>query len=98
VHPDRSDLLTECFSRCLHKINCHQDVKFERIQKAIIIDQELTLERDELTPSFKIIARNIEKNYKEYIDCMMQNNTDHLPGNAYAVEVCDCCDTNETDD
>lgn len=90
VHPDKSDSLTACFSRCLHKINCHQDIKFEHIQKAIIIDQELTLERDELTPSFKIIARNIEKNYKEYIDCMMENKTDQLPENAYVVEVCQC--------
>ncbi|MFZ1729376.1 MAG: AMP-binding protein [Bacteroidota bacterium] len=98
VHPDKSDSLTACFSRCLHKINCHQDVKFEHIQKAIIIDQELTLERDELTPSFKIIARNIEKNYKEYIDCMMENKTDHLPDNAYVVEVCTCRDQPETED
>ena len=95
VHPDKSDTLTECFSRCLHKINCHQDVKFERIQKAMIIDEELTLERDELTPSFKIIPRNIEKNYKEYIDCMMQSDTGHLPGNAYIVEVCDCCEVEQ---
>lgn len=94
-HPDKSDTLTACFSRCLHKINCHQNVKFEHIQKAIIIDEELTIERDELTPSFKIIARNIEKNYREYINCMMQNNTDALPENAHVVEVCDCCEKPE---
>ncbi len=96
-HPDHNDSLTTCFSRCLHKINCHQNVKFEHIQKAIIIDQELTLENDELTPSFKIIPRNIEKNYKEYIDAMMQNKTDQLPANSYVVEVCECCDDGEHD-
>ncbi len=98
VHPDKSDSLTVCFSRCLHKINCHQSVKFEHIQKAMIIDQELTLERDELTPSFKIIARNIEKNYKEYIDCMMMNKTEGLPENAYVVEVCDCAREHDGED
>ena len=64
-HPGTSDLLTTCFSECLHKINRHLNVDFERIEKAVLIDQELSLEKNELTPSFKIIPRSIEKNYKE---------------------------------
>jgi long-subunit acyl-CoA synthetase (AMP-forming) len=98
VHPDEMGSLNACFSRCLHKINCHQNVKFEHIEKAILIDQDLTLEKDELTPSFKIIARNIEKNYEDYIKCMMNNDFKDLPENARVVEVCDCDDCTDTQD
>ncbi len=92
IHPDTLDKLSECFSECLDKINCPLNVKFEHIEKAILIDHELSLEKNELTPSFKIIPRNIEKNYKKYIDCMINNRLEDLPDDAYVIDVHDSDD------
>ncbi len=89
-HPDSSGKLSACFTACLHKINCHINIKFEHIERAVLVNQELSLEKNELTPSFKIIPRNIESNYKEYIDCVRENRLDDLPDDAQVIDVCDC--------
>ncbi len=88
--PNSSNKLSVCFSECLHKINCQINVKFEHINKAILIMQELSLEKNELTPSFKIIPRNIEKNYNQYINCIIEDRLEDLPDDAHIIDVCDC--------
>lgn len=65
-------------------------MKFEHIKKAILINQELSLEKDELTPSFKVIPRNVEKNFSKYINCMIEDRLEDLPEDAQIVDVCDC--------
>ncbi|NOZ07769.1 MAG: long-chain fatty acid--CoA ligase [FCB group bacterium] len=89
-HPQSCEALSACYVHCLHKINCSTGVKFEHIDKVIIIDRELSLERNELTPSFKLVPRNVEKNYAAYINCMIQDRQDKLPADAYVVEICSC--------
>ena len=88
TYPDTLETLSTCFSKCLHKINCDINAKFQYIEKAVLIDRKLSLENNELTPSFKIIPRNIEKNYKEYIDCMIENRCEDLPEDSYVIDVC----------
>jgi long-subunit acyl-CoA synthetase (AMP-forming) len=90
TNPDEIDRLSNCFSGCLHKVNCQIDVKFQHVEKAIFINRELSLKNNELTPSFKIIPRNIEKNFKKYIDCMIKNRIEDLPDDAHVIKVCDC--------
>lgn len=84
--PSLKDFLS-CFKECLAKINNNRTVKYELIKRAVIINQELTLLKNELTPSFKLIPRNIEKNYKEYMDCLISNRIDDMPKDAYVVSL-----------
>ncbi len=86
-HPETSDMLATCFSKCLHKINGCVNVDYERIEKAILIDQELSLEKNELTPSFKIIPRSIEKNFKEHISCIVKGHSERLPEGAHMIDL-----------
>lgn len=61
--------------------------KYERIEKALVINRELTLEHGDLTPSLKLIPRNVEKKYEKYIQCVLQRRCDELPEDAYVVEL-----------
>jgi len=78
--------LSCCMRHCLQKINRDSPTKFTRINKAVLIDKELSMENNELTPSFKLIPRNIEKIYKDYID-YLETGAGELPANGYLLEM-----------
>ncbi|MCK5424374.1 MAG: AMP-binding protein [Emcibacter sp.] len=79
--------LSSCLSGCVDEINTYQLTGFERIGKALVIQRELTLEENELTPSFKLIPRRIEEKYKPYIEAMQTQDYDNLPDDAYVIEL-----------
>ena len=86
VCPGCPKALSECMEHCLQEINLQNLTRFTRIHKAIVIDKELSIERQELTPSFKLIPRNIEKHYREYID-YLKTGEGELPAKGYLLEV-----------
>ncbi len=79
--------LSSCLSSCVDEINTYQLTGFERIGKALVIQRELSLEENELTPSFKLIPRRIEEKYQAYIQAMQQQDYDNLPYDAYVIEL-----------
>ena len=79
--------LSSCLSSCVEEINTYQLTGFERIGKALVIQRELSLEENELTPSFKLIPRRIEERYKTYIEAMQKQEYDNLPPDAYVIEL-----------
>ncbi len=79
--------LSSCLSGCVDEINTYQLTGFERIGKALVIQRELSLEENELTPSFKLIPRRIEDKYKKYITAMQEENYDHLPPDAFVIDL-----------
>ena len=79
--------LSSCLSSCVDEINTYQLTGFERIGKALVIQRELSLEENELTPSFKLIPRRIEEKYQAYIQVMQQQDYDNLPDDAYVIEL-----------
>ena len=76
-----------CFNNCLKDINLTAEIRFEQIKRAVVINRELSLERDELTPSMKLVPRAIEKNYAEYIECLKNGNESALPADAYMIDL-----------
>jgi len=85
--PGDCQSLSHCLSSCVEEINNYQLTGFERIGKALVIQRELTLEENELTPSFKLIPRRIEEKYKPYIDAMQAEDYDNLPPDAFVIEL-----------
>ncbi|VAW06252.1 Long-chain-fatty-acid--CoA ligase [hydrothermal vent metagenome] len=79
--------LSNCLSSCVDEINTYQLTGIERIGKALVIQRELSLEENELTPSFKLIPRRIEEKYKPYIDAMQAEDYDSLPHDAYVINL-----------
>ncbi|PCI50928.1 MAG: hypothetical protein COB49_03170, partial [Alphaproteobacteria bacterium] len=79
--------LSSCLSSCVDEINTYQLTGFEPIGKALVIQRELSLEENELTPSFKLIPRSIEQKYKTYIEAMQNEDYNNLPADAYVIEL-----------
>ncbi len=63
---DGCEDLAKCLGHCLKKMNDMIDTKYAKIQGAMLMDYELSIEREELTPSMKlapnVVARVFEAN------------------------------------
>lgn len=69
----RPRTLTEfakCLHSCLDNANCEIMQKFARIKAAILIDDELSVENNTLTPSMKVAPNNVIKKYKVHLDIL----------------------------
>ncbi len=62
--------LQKCLHGCLHDANCGIGQKFSKIKAAMIIDDELSVENNTLTPSLKMAPKNVLKAYKAYLENM----------------------------
>ncbi len=87
VQPKSAKALSKCLSKCIKDINDARPAGFERIERALVINRELTLEANELTPSFKMIPKQIEEHYRDYINKVRQRKYDELPDDAYVVSL-----------
>jgi 2-dehydropantoate 2-reductase len=73
-HPRCARDLSACLGSCLNQLNERAPSGFERFKRAILVMREPTLENGEITPSFKLIPKAIEKNYQLYVDLLQGEN------------------------
>lgn len=66
--PRNLDELGKCLHGCLHDANCGIGQKFAQIRAAILIDDELSLEKGTLTPSMKVAPRSVVNAYKAHLE------------------------------
>lgn len=86
IYPTDLRNFSGCLGRCLTKFN-DDFAKIERIERALIINRELTIEQGELTPSFKLVPRRIAENYRDYISAMEDGRLNELPKDSYVIEL-----------
>ncbi|MBL0310130.1 MAG: AMP-binding protein [Bacteroidetes bacterium] len=60
--------LQKCLHGCLNDANCGIGQKFSKIKAAMIIDEELSLENNTLTPSMKMAPKNVAFAYKAHLE------------------------------
>lgn len=60
--------LQKCLHGCLNDANCGIGQKFSKIKAAMIIDEELSLENNTLTPSMKMAPKNVALAYKAHLE------------------------------
>lgn len=87
VNPPSLKDLANCLHDCLRKVNREMVVKSERIGTAVIINRELCIERNELTPSFKLVPKKVEERYGNYIQCLVDGNFDVKPEDAFLIDI-----------
>jgi long-subunit acyl-CoA synthetase (AMP-forming) len=68
--------LQKCLHGCLHDANCGIGQKFAQIRAAMIIDDELSLEKGTLTPSMKVAPRNVVRAYKAHLENLYGEDND----------------------
>ena len=87
VRPQSCATLSDCLKQCICEINEYHDVKYERLSKVLVINRELSIEKEELTPSMKLVPRMIERNFKKYIDFLRTGSGKTPPADSYLIEL-----------
>lgn len=85
--PRHLNALSNCLGKCIRHINDRRDSGFRNIKEALLIDRELSLENNELTPSFKLIPGRVEEHFSDYITAMLERRYDELPSDAHVIAI-----------
>lgn len=81
--------LKTCLTECIDCLNKNNTTKINRITRALVIDRELSVDRQELTPSFKLIPRSIESQFAKYMRMLEAGETNALPDDAQLIDLKD---------
>ncbi|RLD22552.1 MAG: hypothetical protein DRI69_00790 [Bacteroidetes bacterium] len=65
--PRNINELGRCLNGCLHDANNAIGQKFAKVKSAIVIDGQLSLDDNTLTPSMKVAPKNVVKKYKDHL-------------------------------
>lgn len=60
--------LGKCLHGCLQDANCGLTQKFSKIKYAMVIDDELSIEKNTLTPSMKVAPNKVVEAYRAHIE------------------------------
>jgi long-subunit acyl-CoA synthetase (AMP-forming) len=66
--------LSNCLRGCLHEANCDIKQKFMKINGAVIIDDELSVDESTLTPSLKLAPNNVIEKYRAHLNNLYGDN------------------------
>lgn len=66
--PRNLNELSKCLRGCLHDANSSIHQKFAKIKSAVIINEELSLDDNTLTPSMKMAPKNVVEKYKKHLN------------------------------
>ncbi len=86
VYPGCTHDLAGCLGDCI-KAEQAAGAVFERVEGALVVDSELSVEANQLTPSFKLIPRKIEKDFEQHIKALRNKKLDELPSGASIIEM-----------
>jgi len=78
--------LAGCLGECI-EAEQKAGATFERVDAAVVVDSELTVEANQLTPSFKLIPRKIEEDFEKTIQALRRKQFDDLPEGAQIIEM-----------
>ncbi len=86
VYPPCLGDLAGCLGDCI-EAEQQAGAAFERVNAAVVIDTELTVEANQLTPSFKLIPRKIAEDFSEHIEALQQKQIDALPSGTHVINM-----------
>jgi long-chain acyl-CoA synthetase len=69
--------ICEFMRKEIDTVTADKIARFEQIKKFVLLKEEFTLERNEITPTLKLRRKMIGQNYKEFIDSMYENELSH---------------------
>jgi len=86
VYPGCLGDLAGCLGDCI-EAEQKAGAAFERVDSAVVIDTELTVEANQLTPSFKLIPRKIAEDFSEHIRALQSKQANELPNDVYVIDM-----------
>lgn len=84
--PQGARELAQCLRRCLTDANIQIEPKFSRVPYAILVDDELSIDAGTLTPSMKVIAKNVLTKYQPTIGEVYRKASERLSKESSAIE------------
>ena len=84
--PRNIEELGKCLRGCLSDANCSIGQKFSRIKAAMIIDDELSVDNNMLTPSMKLAPKNVVNAYKAHLE-NLYGATNKLDEDVYIIRL-----------
>lgn len=60
--------LGKCLHGCLNEANCGIGQKFSKIKAAMIIDDELSIDKNTITPSLKVAPKSVVNAYRAHLE------------------------------
>jgi len=69
-HPRTLPDLARCLRNCLRALNTGLDPKYYRLNSVMLLDRELSIENEELTPSLKLAPNVVGKVFKAHIEAL----------------------------
>ncbi len=78
--------LSICLTKCLGQLNHKFETKYSQLGMAMLVDHELTIENEELTPSMKLAPNVVARIFKAKID-YMYGDSSTLPENVYVISM-----------
>lgn len=79
--------LSTCLNHCLRELNQTIDAKFSRPRAAMLIDHELSIENEELTPSMKLAPNVVGRIFKGNIELLYGEADDNTPEQVYVLDL-----------
>ncbi len=84
--PQTLEEFSFCLSNCLSELNQALEVKYYRPHAAMLVDHELSIENEELTPSMKLAPKVVGKAFKANIDYLY--GSDKMPNEkVYVIQL-----------
>ena len=84
--PNNLDEYFSCLKNCLVNWNGSIDAKYSRLKKARILDYELSIENEELTPSMKLAPNVVGRVFESEIESLYQSEEDQ-PKQVYIINI-----------
>ncbi len=85
--PENLGDFAHCLTHCLKKLNNEIDVKYARPHAAMLVDYELSIEREELTPSMKVAPNVLARVFKADIEKMYEGNAKPVKEKVYIINL-----------
>jgi long-subunit acyl-CoA synthetase (AMP-forming) len=79
--------LAHCLSSCLKKLNEKIEAKYMRPYAAMLLDHELSIEREELTPSMKLAPNVVARVFKARIERLYGEDNGDGPEDVYIINL-----------
>jgi long-subunit acyl-CoA synthetase (AMP-forming) len=84
--PEGLEDMSVCLQRCLKEINNALEAKYSRPMEALLIDHELAIGSEALTPSMKVIPSRVARIFREYIE-QLYGSEKQLPDKVYVIHL-----------
>ncbi len=86
--PKGCEEFAKCLGKCVKKMNDSLEAKYAHVKKAMLLDYELSIEKEELTPSMKLAPNAVAKAFEANINYLYGDRDDIIDGDkVYMIDV-----------